>query len=55
MLPARLSAARAGSVITITGAGDHDQPDWLTTMTGIRNLKWVYPRSMAFPVSVGML
>jgi hypothetical protein len=24
------------SVITITGLGDHDQPDWLITMTGIR-------------------
>jgi hypothetical protein len=23
-------------MITITGAGDHDQPDWLITMTGIR-------------------
>jgi hypothetical protein len=23
-------------VITITGAGDHDRPDWLITMTGIR-------------------
>ncbi len=26
------------SVITITGLGDHDQPDWLITMTGIRIL-----------------
>jgi hypothetical protein len=24
-------------MITITGAGDHDPPDWLITMTGIRN------------------
>jgi hypothetical protein len=24
-------------VITITGSGDHDQPDWLITMTGIRS------------------
>jgi hypothetical protein len=23
-------------MITITGAGDHDRPDWLITMTGIR-------------------
>jgi hypothetical protein len=23
-------------MITITGAGDHDQTDWLITMTGIR-------------------
>jgi hypothetical protein len=26
------------TVITITGLGDHDQLDWLITMTGIRNL-----------------
>jgi hypothetical protein len=26
-------------MITITGAGDHDQPDWLITMTGIRRLR----------------
>ena len=25
-------------MITITGAGDHDQPDWLITMTGIRSV-----------------
>jgi hypothetical protein len=25
-------------VITITGLGDHDQPDWLITMTGSRML-----------------
>jgi len=25
-------------MITITGLGDHDRPDWLITMTGIRNL-----------------
>ena len=36
MLPARHSSAQASSVITITGIGDHDQPDWLITMTGIR-------------------
>jgi len=24
------------TVITITGLGDHDQLDWLITMTGIR-------------------
>jgi hypothetical protein len=23
-------------MITITGAGDHDRPEWLITMTGIR-------------------
>jgi hypothetical protein len=23
-------------MITITGLGDHDRPDWLITMTGIR-------------------
>ncbi len=38
MLSARHSSAQASSVITITGIGDHDQPDWLITMTGIRNL-----------------
>jgi hypothetical protein len=26
------------SVIKITGIGDHDQPDWLIRMTGIRIL-----------------
>ena len=36
MLPARHSSAQVRSVITITGLGDHDQPDWLITMTGIR-------------------
>jgi len=25
-------------MITITGLGDHDRPDWLITMTGIRSL-----------------
>ena len=38
MLPARHSSTRASSVITITGLGDHDQPEWLITMTGIRNV-----------------
>jgi heme oxygenase len=41
MLPARHSSAQASSVITITGIGDHDQPDWLITMTGIRT-PWCY-------------
>ena len=36
MLPARHSSIQVSSVITITGLGDHDQPDWLITMTGIR-------------------
>jgi hypothetical protein len=36
MLPARYSSTQVSSVITITGLGDHDQPDWLITMTGIR-------------------
>jgi len=34
--PAKHSSGWASSMITITGAGDHDQPDWLITMTGIR-------------------
>jgi hypothetical protein len=38
MPPARRSSIQASSVITITGAGDHDRPDWLTTMNGIRTL-----------------
>jgi hypothetical protein len=38
MLPARYSSTQVSSVITITGLGDHDQPDWLITMTGIRRL-----------------
>jgi hypothetical protein len=36
MLRARHSSTQVRSVITITGLGDHDQPDWLITMTGIR-------------------
>jgi hypothetical protein len=36
MLPARHSSTQVSSVITITGLGDHNQPDWLITMTGIR-------------------
>ena len=39
MLRARHSSAQVRSVITITGLGDHDQPDWLITMTGIRSQK----------------
>jgi hypothetical protein len=31
------SSTLVSSVITITGLGDHDQPDWLITMTGIRS------------------
>ena len=31
------SSTQASSVITITGLGDHDRPDWLITMTGIRS------------------
>jgi hypothetical protein len=36
MLHAGHSSTQVRSVITITGLGDHDQPDWLITMTGIR-------------------
>jgi hypothetical protein len=32
------SSTQVSSVITITGLGDHDQPDWLITMNGIRTL-----------------
>jgi hypothetical protein len=35
-LPARHSSAQARSVIMITGIGDHDRPDWLITITGMR-------------------
>ena len=28
------------SVITITGIGDHLQPEWLITFTGIRRLNY---------------
>ena len=42
MLRARHSSAQVRSVITITGLGDHDQPDWLITMTGIRSPSWFY-------------
>jgi len=38
MLPARHSSTQVSGVITITGLADHDQPDWLITMTGIRTL-----------------
>ena len=37
MLHARHLLDQVSSVITITGLGDHDQPDWLITMTGIRS------------------
>jgi hypothetical protein len=37
MLHTRHSSTQVRSVITITGLGDHDQPDWLITMTGIRS------------------
>jgi len=40
MPPARLSSPRLSS--TITGPGDHDRPDWLITMTGIRNRLWKF-------------
>jgi hypothetical protein len=40
MLPARHSSTQVISVITITGLGDHDQPDQLITMTGIRMRSW---------------
>ena len=30
------SSTQVSSMITITGLGDHDRPDWLITMTGIR-------------------
>jgi hypothetical protein len=36
MLPARHSSTQVCSVITITVLGDHDQPEWLIMMTGIR-------------------
>jgi len=36
MLPAGHSSIQVSSVITINGLGDHDQPEWLITMTGIR-------------------
>jgi len=32
------SSTQVSSMITITGLGDHDRPDWLITMTGIRIL-----------------
>ena len=38
MLHARHLLDQVSSLITITGLGDHDQPDWLITMTGIRTL-----------------
>jgi hypothetical protein len=38
MLHARHLLDQVSSVITITGLGDHDQPDWLITMTGIRTV-----------------
>ena len=31
------SSTQVSSMITITGLGDHDRPDWLITMTGIRS------------------
>jgi hypothetical protein len=39
MLPARHYSTQVLSVISIAGLGDHDQPEWLITMTGIR--RWM--------------
>jgi hypothetical protein len=36
MSQGHLEQSQVCSVITITGLGGHDQPDWLITMTGIR-------------------
>src|SRR4051794_3352693 len=37
MLHARHLLDPGAQRVTITGLGDHDQPDWLITMNGIRN------------------
>jgi hypothetical protein len=37
MPPTRHSSVQVSGVITITGAGDHDRPDWTITMAGMRN------------------
>jgi hypothetical protein len=37
MLSAELSSSMVNSVIRITGFGDHDRPEWLIRISGIRN------------------
>jgi len=37
-LPTSLSSVQVSSMIMITGMGDHDRPEWLITMAGIRTL-----------------
>ena len=52
----RASSTQASSTITITGAGDHDQPDWLITMTGSRRLcRWARRTYMCGVAGIGRL
>jgi hypothetical protein len=37
MLSAELSSSMVNSVIRITGFGDHDRPEWLIRISGIRD------------------
>ena len=55
MLHVRNSSTQVRSVITITGLGDHDQPDWLITMTGIRTLGHALQAELAQSVDRWML
>ncbi len=36
------------SVITITGIGDHLQPEWLITFTGMRSMRYIDPMFAAY-------
>jgi hypothetical protein len=52
MLHAGHSSTQLRSVITITGLGDHDQPDWLITMTGIRKQARVTAKGRQLPLAM---
>ena len=39
MPSAAQSSSTVNSMVTITGTGDHDRPEWLITVAGIRNLR----------------
>ncbi len=45
MLSAMPSSGIVNSVIRITGIGDHDRPEWLIRISGIRTSKKWAPRS----------
>ena len=47
MLSAMPSSGRVYSVIKITGIGDHDRPEWLIRINGMRRLAVLVPLPLA--------